>query len=241
MKKLLLRVMKSGSRLNHHNTGKAFFYQEEETVMRRGTLMLVFVFLMATPLFSMTPSDFGRNGLKGLTEQEKEELARGEVVFFTSDSGDEVKRALIQAVVTFDPSPEEVWPLLYRTEDQIKYLEEIRDIQVINKEKTRDNIEFHLKIAWMDIVYRVIHQFDRDGLFFHWGLDPSFDNELKELEGYWQLYPYGNGKTLARYGSQVSVRKVPSFIENLFKKNGVRKSLEAVQKYVNSGGTWRHD
>jgi len=212
-----------------------------ETVMRGISLGLMLVCLMAAPLFAMSPSDFGADGLKGLTGQEKNQLAAGEVVFFTSDSGDEVKHALIQAVVVFDQPPEKVWDLLYHTEDQIKYLEEIKDIQVINKDKSQDNIEFHLKILWMDILYRVIHQFDQADLFFHWGLDPSFKNDLDDLEGYWQLYPYGNGKTLARYGSQVSIRNVPSFIENMFKKNGVRKSLLAVKQYVDSGGTWEHE
>ncbi len=205
--------------------------------MKRIALIMMLILVSAT--VATGAPDFGTDGLGGLTEKQKATLAVGNIVFYTADVKGKNKSSLIQAAIVFDKTPEQVWSLLFRTQDQIKYLKEIEKINIISKAQAKDNLEFHLSVAWLDYVYRVIHRFDPINRYFHWGLDPTFKNDLKDLRGYWKLYPYGNGKTLARYGSNVSIKKVPSFVENMFKKNGVKKSLQAVKKYINSNGTWR--
>jgi len=88
--------------------------------------------------------------------------------------------------------------------------------------------------------YRVIENYYPETKCLRWMLDTSYSkNDLSMLKGYWQLYPYGNGKTLARYGSSVSFKNVPEFIENMFKKGGVKDALASVKKYVDSGGAYR--
>jgi ribosome-associated toxin RatA of RatAB toxin-antitoxin module len=186
------------------------------------------------------PRDFGAEGTNGLTEDQKKKLATGEIVFTKSISGDETKSALIQAALVFNQSPEKVWALLSRTEDQAKYLNEVEELQVIKKSATEDCIEFTLDVAFIELVYRVIHKFDRANLYFHWALDPTFDNSLNQLNGFWRFFPYGEGKTLARYGSNLSVSAVvPSFVENYMTRTNLPKALADVKKYVDSGGTWR--
>ena len=167
------------------------------------------------------------------------DLADGGIVFSATDAEGEEDSTFVEAAVVFDKPPEYVWKLLYRTEDQVNFLEEVEAIKILKKEELEDNLEFRLKILFMTFVYRVIHHFDKEDLHIHWGLDPSFDNDLSDLHGFWKLHPYGEGKTLARYGSRVSVKNVPQWLESLFKRRGVEKSLVAVRKYVNSGGVYR--
>lgn len=205
--------------------------------MKRTAFMIAL--LLASAVSIPAAPNFGSDGLGGLSKSQKAALAGGKIVFYTSEVKGKHKSALIQAAIVFNNTPDKVWSLLYRTQDQIKYLEEIEKINIINKGAAKDNLEFHLSVAWLDYVYRVIHRFKPGEKYFYWGLDKSFKNDLKDLRGYWRLYPYGNGKTLARYGSNVSIKNVPSFIENMFKKNGVKKSLQAVRRYINSNGTWR--
>ena len=140
--------------------------------------------------------------------------------------------------MVFNQTPEQTWNLLYRTEDQAKYLKELEEAKIIAKSPFKDTIEFRVKAAFLTFLYRVNHNFDRTGLNFWWGLDPTFKNDLVDLRGYWRFYPYSQGKTLARYGSTVSLKKVPAFIEDMFKKSGVARSLASVKKYVDSGGTY---
>ena len=183
--------------------------------------------------------DFGPDGTRGLTAEQERDLADGKVVFSTTDTKGKGKSALVEAAVVFDKPPEYVWELLYRTEDQVKFLQEVDELKIVEKEELQDNLELKLRIVFMTIVYRVIHHFEKDDLYIYWGLDPSFENDLLDVRGFWKLHPYGEGKTLARYGSGFSIKNVPQWVESLFKGRGVEKSLIAVRKYVNSGGTYR--
>jgi hypothetical protein len=177
--------------------------------------------------------------MKGLSAEQEGDLADGKIVFSTTDTQGKGKSELIEAAVVFDKPPEYVWELLYRTEDQVKFLEEVEELEIVKKEELEDNLEFKLQVMFLTFVYRVIHHFDEDDLHIYWGLDPSFENDLLDLRGFWKLHPYGEGKTLARYGSHLSLKNVPRRVEALFKRRGVEKSLIAVRKYVNSGGTYR--
>jgi len=199
--------------------------------------VLCFLIALSSPCFAAVP-DFGPDGLKGLEASQQQKLAKGEIVFTFTDSATQAHSGLIEAAVIFNQTPEQTWNLLYRTEDQAKYLKELEEAKVIAKSPVRDTIEFRVKAAFMTFLYRVNHTFDRPGLHFWWALDPSFKNDLVDLRGYWRFYPYGQGKTLARYGSTVSLKNVPAFIEDMFKKSGVARSLASVKKYVDSGGAY---
>ena len=207
--------------------------------MRSPTLIPLMSILIASTAPAGETRDFGPGGMKGLTAEQERDLGDGKIVFSTTDTRGKGKRALVEAAVVFDKPPEYVWELLYRTEDQVKFLEEVDELKVVKKEELQDNLELKLKVVFMTFRYRMIHHFDRQAFHIYWGLDPSFDNDLLELRGFWKLHPYGEGKTLARYGSQVSFKNVPQWLESLFKRRGVEKSLIAVRKYVNSGGTYR--
>jgi hypothetical protein len=207
--------------------------------MRGSTRILLILVLLASSAAAGEVRDFGPDGTKGLTAQQQKDLADGKVVFSTTDTKGEQESTFVEAAVVFDKPPEYVWELLYRTEDQVKFLEEVEELKIIRKEELRDNLELKLRILFMTVVYRVIHHFEKDDFHIYWGLDPSFENDLLYLHGFWKLHPYDEGKTLARYGSSVSIRNVPQWVESLFKRHGVKKSLIAVRKYVNSGGTYR--
>jgi len=204
------------------------------TFMRDIILIFFLLVLGVQSLFADMPG-FGPDGLSGLTGAQRQDLDKGKIVFSTTDAGGS---ALIEAAVVFDVPLQEAWRLLSRTEDQIKYLKEIYELNIIKTEPALNIQEFKLKIAFLDIVYRVVHRFDEANQYIDWSMDPSFDNGLEDLRGFWRFYPYGQGRCLARYGSNVSVRNIPNWIEAIFKKSGVKKSLIAVKRYVDSGGTY---
>ena len=187
--------------------------------------------------------DFGSDGLKGLSESQIKEITGGKVIAATSEpSEDEATKSrssLITAVMIFEMPPERVYELLYRSEDQIKFLPEIKEVKVISRSETQNNIEFKTRAAVFTFVYRVIHHFDKSSLYIHWAMDRSFKNDLEDLRGFWKLYPYPGGKTLARYGSSVSIKGVPEWVENMFKKSGVKSALANTKKYIDTGWTCR--
>ncbi len=209
--------------------------------MRRIIFLFLSLILIPALTFASLP-DFGTDGLKGLSEKQLKKINKGKILFSTKDKSageDGKKQSLIEAVLVFDKPVNETWELLAKTEDQIKYLKEIKEVNVIDQNALENINEFKLKAVFFTLIYRVHHEFDKSNNYFHWTLDPNFKNDLADLKGFWKFYPYGENKTLVRYGSNVSLKKVPDWVEALFKKGGVKKSLKCVKKYVDSGGTWR--
>jgi len=199
-------------------------------------LFIGFLSLLVLPDASLY-HDFGTDGLKGLTSEQQEKLSKGEIVFASSDSGEST---LIEAVIIFNVTPETSWKLISKTEDQSLYLNESKEIEVISKTPEKA-VEVHTAgVMFMKFVYGVMEYYHPHAMWLRWELDANYpENDLRELSGYWQLYSYGNGQTLARYGNKASAKNVPRFIEDMFKKGGVRKGLASVKKYVDSGGMHR--
>jgi len=198
--------------------------------------VLIFV-LQPIPTRPQEMPDFGPDGLAGLTLEQQEKLSWGKIILPESVVMTPEGKTLIEAALVFDKSPEEVWELLSKTEDQVKYLSNIKEATVIFQGPTENNIEFKVKILVKTFIYRQIHRFDKKNLYFYWTLDPAFRSDLKELNGFWRFYPFGSGKTLGRYGSRLLLRFfVPDSIQTALTRGELPKALQSVREYVNSGG-----
>ena len=103
-------------------------------------------------LLAQQRPDFGPEGLAGFTEAEKKSLAAGEIVLPENLIRTESGETMIEAALVFDRPPEDVWRLLSRTEDQVKYIDEVSKISVISKTPTDDLLEFTTKILIKTVV-----------------------------------------------------------------------------------------
>ena len=93
--------------------------------------------------------DFGPGGMKGLSAEQEGDLADGKIVFSTIDTKSKGKGSLVEAAVVFDRPPGYVWELLYRTEDQVKFLEAVEELEIVKKEEREDNLEFKLQVMFL--------------------------------------------------------------------------------------------
>ena len=199
--------------------------------------VLSMLFLSAALGFQGIP-DFGPEGLAGLSKVKIWRLSRGEIVLPESIVQAPDGRMLIEAALVFDRPLEEVWRLLSRTEDQSKYLAEVKKIVIISKSPVEDRLEFTTKVLTKTFVYRQFHFFAPQNFYFRWELDSSFPSEIKELSGFWRLYPFAEGKTLGRYGTRVLVGfGIPRSIQDSLAKNRLPAALRSVKRYIDSGGT----
>ncbi len=182
-----------------------------------------------------------KEALAGLSVTDTADLEAGKIVVLKQDSGEgRSKKSLIKASLIFDRPIDEVWRLIKCTECQKQYLPDLRESKLV-KSSSDDNItEFLLKITVFNIRYRVYHKFQNDIYRAQWHLDPGYNNDLKELYGYWQFYRLDDNRTLARYGSKVDVGvMIPGFIEDYLTRKDLPKALDAVKKWVDSDGKYR--
>ncbi|HAR35844.1 MAG TPA: hypothetical protein DCR87_02845 [Acidobacteria bacterium] len=182
-----------------------------------------------------TVPDFGSDGLKDLTAEQKKKIFSGEVILVSSHEGAPEGRTIISAALIFEVPAEKAWSILSDTERQAEYLEEIKELKIIEQGADYNRMFFVVRIMGQKVRYTVIHHFWPDKLYFWWELDPAEPRDLKELYGFWKLHRLDEQRTVARYGSLVRPAfPVPGFIRDWLYKANLRSSLEKVKKYVAS-------
>jgi hypothetical protein len=170
-------------------------------------------------------------------ERRRAELMEERVVLLPSD---ELPKGQVEALVLFSQPPEKVWELLLQRERQTEFRPEITALSIVEKGPGRVVEEQHLKIAFLEVAYRLVDRFDAATRTITWQLDPSFESTLEHVSGYWELHELDGGRTLARFATKVSVSPaVPRFLQDGITRRNVPQSLENTREWVDSNGRWR--
>jgi hypothetical protein len=176
--------------------------------------------------------------LEAQPSERREELLEERLVLLPSDG---LPEGQVEALVLFTQPAERVWELLVARERQREYRPELTALSIV--ESGEDGVvveEQHLKIAFLTVAYRLRDRFDGDTHTMTWQLDPDFESTLQHVSGYWELHPLDDGRTLARFGTKVSVSAaVPGFLQNGITRKNVPESLENTRQWVDSDGRWR--
>lgn len=177
----------------------------------------------------------------GLRDEDVARLRKGDIILLPTDgAGGQAKR--LRAALVFAQPVTTSWAVLSHPEHEDEYLDDCDSAELIQRDENgRDTVEYTLSVMLSTIRYRVNHTYVPAEHRFSWALDPQFDNDLALVEGEWRLYAW-EGKTLARFATRVDVSSlIPDFIQRRLARRDVPRSLEAVRKRVNSGGTWKKD
>jgi uncharacterized protein YndB with AHSA1/START domain len=167
----------------------------------------------------------------------REELLEERMVLLPSDG---LPKGQVEALVLFAQPPEKVWQLLLQRDRQKEYRPEITALSIVEASDERVVEEQHLKIAFLDVAYRLECHVDTGTRTLTWQLDPSFESTLEHVSGYWELHALDGGRTLARFGTKVSVSPaVPGFLQNGITRKNVPEGLENTRQWVDSDGRWR--
>ncbi len=106
------------------------------------------------------------------------------------------------------------------------------------RDNENDRVDFHVKMI-LNINYRVHHHYEDKNYHLWWHLDPNYENDKKKLDGFWKLHRVDDEHTLARYGTWVEVAFfIPDFIMKRLTRSNLPVNIEAVRKYIQSGGTY---
>ncbi len=177
---------------------------------------------------------------KGLTADQIARVKQGEVVLLDKDTSESGKqKRMIEAAMIFDQPIEVAWKLFRETEAQDRYLPDLESCTLVSRNSKGDQVDFHVKLVF-NINYRIHHVYDDQDCYLHWGLDPGYDNDMKRVDGFWRLYKIDDTHTLARYGTWVEVSSfIPDFIMERLTKSNLPVNMQAVYKYIESGGTYR--
>jgi hypothetical protein len=147
---------------------------------------------------------------------------------------------LFVAYVLFEQPRRRVVQLLIQPERQAEYRPELRHVEVVERGPDTRIDEHRLRIMFTNVVYRLRVRRDRNTERLSWHLDPSFDNDLRRLQGFWELHELGEDRTLGRFGSIVDVGyAVPRIVQDALSRRTVLRTVVNTRKWVDSDGRWR--
>jgi len=202
-------------------------------------LLVVLAVLPLVPARAIKTAD-DPEAWKGLTAEQIARVKKGEIVLLDKDTSEAgQQKRMIEAAMIFDQPIEVAWKLFRKTELQDRYLPDLESCTLVSRDQKGDLVDFHVKLV-ININYRIHHVYDDENCYLHWGLDPGYDNDMKRVDGFWRLYKIDGQHTLARYGTWVEVSSIiPDFLMERLTKSNLPVNMEAVYKYINSGGTFR--
>lgn len=189
------------------------------------------------PAGAMTDKD--PSAYQGMTADQIARVKKGEIVILDQPQSFE-GRQLITAAFIFNQDLNTVWTLMLQGWRQEEYLPHLEHSPLIRKWDSGDHIEYQIKVAGVEVKYRVLGTHDNSRYYCTWKLDPAFKNDMKEVTGFWQYYWVDEHHTLGRYGSYAETGFwVPAFIRDFLTRRDLPESLNVQRRWVDSGGTWR--
>jgi hypothetical protein len=146
----------------------------------------------------------------------------------------------VEALVIFEQPRSRVMRLLSQTARQSEYRPELSGVETLEWRDDGNIDEHRMRVLFVKLRYRVHTHFDFEGGRIWWELDPSFESDLRQLEGYWELYELEEGRTLGRFGTRVDVGPaLPTWFQEYATRKNVPATVDYIRLWVDSNGTYR--
>jgi len=147
---------------------------------------------------------------------------------------------ILTAYVIFADPIDRVYDLLSQSERQVEFRPELTNIEMVAMSEHGPVDEQRLKILFQRFVYYIRYRLDRSQYRIEWHLDHGYENDLDQVDGFWQLYEMEDGRTLGRSGTSVDVGPaVPAFLQDWLTRKNLPQIMQRVRLWVDSGGTYR--
>ena len=143
-------------------------------------------------------------------------------------------------VLVFDQPPTVALALLSQTHRHGEFLPSLRKVESVERGEDHSVDRHEIKILFTKLRYHVRNTWNEDDATMWWSLDDTRDNDIESLDGYWHLHPLGDDRTLAVYGSRVSVGSlIPRRMQERLGRQKLAQSLDHFRRWVDSEGSYR--
>jgi hypothetical protein len=148
--------------------------------------------------------------------------------------------AVARALVLFAKPRSRVIQLFLQTERQTEYRPELVKLDTLERSRGGVVMAQEMRIMLKPIRFWLRYQWDVTAGRFSWTLDPRFPNDLRSLEGFWELQEVDAEHTMGRTGTQVDVgAAIPAFLQEAATRNNLHDTLDRCRRWVDSDGRYR--
>jgi hypothetical protein len=142
-----------------------------------------------------------------------------------------------QGYVIFEQPVERVFRLLSQTERQLEYRPELEAIETVAPLDDGTLDEHRIRILFLEVRYRLRNHRDEAHRRISWELDSAFENDLRRVEGSWELHALDARRTLGLFRTTVEVGSgIPSFLQDYLTRKNLPGTLERCRRWVDSDG-----
>ena len=153
----------------------------------------------------------------------------------TAPGDDRVKVA--EALVLFEQPLATVVQLLAATSRQSEYRPELKKLQIVKTTEQGNVAEYQLRVLLTSLRYRVQTQWDFAQGRIWWSLDPSFANEMKTLDGLWELRALDERRTLGHMSIRIDLGPaLPARLQDYATRKKLPESMAQLRRWVDSNG-----
>lgn len=171
-----------------------------------------------------------------ISAKEEAKLSEGKLVLRTERSKDAEGSATITGIIDVQAAPQDIWKILLNFEaiPQTSKAMKEADRYFDNKgsEHRIINMRYMLKVAWVEIVYHVHHDYIPGKNYLVWNLDPRKENGIEATEGSFSTWPGSKpGTTRFLYRTMVDTgRNIPEWVEEDLSESSLKSYIKYVKK-----------
>ena len=82
---------------------------------------------------------------------------------------------------------------------------------------------YEMNVLFVRIAYFVRHAWSADARRVWWNLSPDYSNDLREVEGFWEIHALGERRALAIYATTVDLGPmIPRRLQSSLTRNSFR-------------------
>jgi len=164
-------------------------------------------------------------------------LHEKKIVVLPAELGDE---GFVRGMVIFDQPRDTVMTLLTDYPRQNEFQSDLVGFDVISPLDDGVIAEHRIRILFRNLSYRVVHRHDHETHRIFWSLDPQFKNDLRAMDGYWELHVLEAQRTLGVFGTKIIPGgAVPSGFATRVTRLKVPENMERMREWVNEQGGQR--
>ncbi len=171
-----------------------------------------------------------------ISAQEEERLRGGKLILHTERDSAADGAGIITGVIEVNATPEDIWRVLLRFESIPQSSKAMKEADRYFDDKGAThrviNMRYMLKVAWVEIVYHVHHDYFPGKNYLVWALDGTKDNGIAATIGSFSTWPgSAPGKTRFLYRTMVDTgRNIPDWVEEDLSESSLKSYIKYVKK-----------
>jgi hypothetical protein len=168
--------------------------------------------------------------------REEQRLREGKLVLRTERDATDEGSAVITGIIEVNATPEQIWKILLHFESIPQSSKAMKEADRYFDDKGADhriiNMRYMLKVAWVEVVYHVHHDYFPSAGYLVWALDGAKENGIAATVGSFSTWPGSSpGTTRFLYRTMVDTgRSIPQWVEEELSESSLKSYIKHVKK-----------